>query len=125
MPIRYLKNATWITDAEGCPGYQVHQPGRPSPWYNVEFNHIAKCWCEVLPLTIQGETEWNVVQPCGPEYECDILISEIVPQGEEGLLNGEEPSETSEAEEEAPEEQIHKEPKRPVSASPIVEYVAD
>src|ERR1700744_5694957 len=103
VPLRYLKNATWITDAEGCPGYQVHRPGRPSPWYNVEFNHIAKCWCEVIPSALRGDDHWTVVQPCRPEYECDILVSEVTTRGEEGPLDGQEPSEDSEEEREEPD----------------------
>src|SRR6202012_4604626 len=88
VPVRYLKNAVWVGDTKH-PGYQVHRPGRPSPWYNVEFNHIVKCWCKILPNNLRGIRQWNVVQPCDPEYGCDILVSELVSREEEGPINRE------------------------------------
>src|SRR6202012_3701950 len=95
---------------------------RPSTWYSVEFNHIHKCWYEVLPNNVGGTRQWNVVQPCPDYYECNILVSELVTREEEGPLDGESPSETSS------EGGVHDEPSdvqitRPIMLSLIVQHI--
>src|ERR1700744_2406455 len=121
VPIRYLKEAVGVGDIED-PGYQVPLANRPSHWYNVEFNHVAKCWCEVLPNDLRGVRQWNVVQPCESYYGCDILVSELVSREEEGPIDGENPSETSEDGQEEIEPQSDA-PRGNESPNPIIQHI--
>jgi len=73
----------------GSTGYFVNIPTRPSQYYPVEFNHIYVCWCEITWNA--PEAVWNVVQPAGPDYRCDIFKDEVQTAGNVGALDGHPP----------------------------------
>src|SRR6266704_4452106 len=84
VPLIYLKEARWRT-VRGSTGYFVNIPTRPSQYYPVEFNHIYMCWCEITWNA--PEAVWNVVQPAGPDYRCDIFEDEVQTSGNIGAID--------------------------------------
>ncbi len=62
---------------------------RPSQYYPVEFNHVYVCWCEITWNAPEGV--WNVVQPAGPDYRCDIFKDEVQTSGNVGAIDGQLP----------------------------------
>jgi len=87
VPTRYLKEARW-RNIGGSVGYYVDVPTRPSRYYPVEFNFPHICWCEVAWSTIQQR--WNVTRPTGDEYRCDIFKDEVIHDGDQGPIDGQE-----------------------------------
>jgi len=88
VPLIYLKTARWRT-VRGSTGYFVNIPTRPSQYYPVEFNHIYVCWCEITWNA--PEAVWNVVQPAGPDYCCDIFEDEVQTSRNVGAIDGQIP----------------------------------
>jgi len=88
VPLIYLKEARWRT-VRGSTGYFVNIPTRLSQYYPVEFNHIYVCWCEITWNA--PEAVWNVVQPAGPDYRCDIFEDEVQTTGNVGAIDGQLP----------------------------------
>ncbi|KAI9447210.1 hypothetical protein BJY52DRAFT_1228409 [Lactarius psammicola] len=81
-------------------GYWVKIPTRPLRYYPVEFNFEHMCWTEVVWSPCRGR--WDVLQPTGLEYWCNILRSEVTHRDQWGPIDGAEsdsapaPSEASE-----------------------------
>jgi len=84
----YIKEARWRT-IQGSTGYFVNIPIRPLKYYPVKFNHIYKCWCEIMWNA--PENLWNIVRPTGPDYWCDIFEDKVQAEGSEGQINGQPP----------------------------------
>ncbi len=84
IPLIYLKEAQWRT-VQGNNGYFVNIPIRPSQYYPVEFNHNYVCWTEITWNA--PEALWNIVQPTGPDYWCDIFEDEVQTAGQVGPID--------------------------------------
>ena len=74
-------------------GYYVDIPTRPSRYYPVEFNFPHFCWCEVTWSTFHQR--WNVTRPTGDEYWCDIFEHEVIRDGDQGPIDGQEDEENN------------------------------
>jgi len=85
VPLIYLKTTRWRT-IQGSTGYFVNIPTRPSQYYPVEFNHNFVCWTEITWNT--PNHRWDVVQPAGPDYRCDIFEDEVQTAGQVGPIDG-------------------------------------
>ncbi len=92
VPTRYLKEARWRTIG-GNTGYYVDIPTRPSRYYPIEFNFPHFCWCEVTWST--SYQHWNVTRPVGDEYQCDIFENEVIYDGDQGPIDGQEDKENN------------------------------
>src|SRR6266702_2048189 len=88
VPLIYLKEARWRT-VRGSTGYFVNIPTRLSQYYPVEFNHIYVCWCEITWNA--PEAVWNVVQPAGPDYHCNIFEDEVQTSRNVGAIDSHPP----------------------------------
>ncbi len=87
VPTRYLKTARWRT-IRGSTGYYIDIPTRPSRHYPVEFNFPNFCWCEVTWSVFHQH--WSVTRPTGDEYRCDIYENEVIRDGDQGPIDGQE-----------------------------------
>jgi len=92
VPTRYLKEARWRTIG-GSTGYYVDVPTRPSRYYPIEFNFPHFCWCEVTWSILHQH--WNVTRPTGDEYWCDIFEDEVIRDGDQGPIDGQEEEENN------------------------------
>ncbi len=88
VPLIYLKEARWRT-VRGSTGYFVDIPTQPGQYYPVEFNHIYVCWCEITWNA--PEVVWNVVQPTGSDYRCNIFEDEVQTSRKVGAIDGQPP----------------------------------
>jgi len=92
VPTRYLKEARWRTIG-GNTGYYVDVPTRPSRYYPVEFNFPHFCWCETTWSVLHQR--WNITRPTGDEYRCNIFEDEVIHDGDQGPIDGQEDKENN------------------------------